>query len=81
MALPALVAAVDPVPKIEASRDAVQQFEDSPVAIGTAGSPNVVAAPVRSMWQTDSVSLRVILRVAWGLRASGAVAWTQAVTW
>jgi len=82
IALPALVAAVDPVPRIEASRDALTQMEDtSPVAIGTAGSPNTVAAPVRSYWQSDSVSLRMIMRLGWGLRATGAVAWTQAVTW
>ena len=78
----AIAVAVDPVPRIEASRDTLTQLEDAaPVAIGTAGSPNVVAAPVRSMWQTDSVSLRVIMRVAWGLRSAGAVSWVSGVSW
>jgi hypothetical protein len=82
VALPALAVAVDPIPAIEASRDAIMQMEDtSPVAIGTTGSPNVVGAPIRSMYQTDSVSLRVIMRVGWAVRAAGAIAWTQSVTW
>ena len=82
VALPALVVVVDRAPRIEASRDALTQMEDTaPVAIGTAGSPNTVAAPVRSFWQSDSVSLRVILQISWGLRAPNAIAWTSGITW
>jgi hypothetical protein len=41
-----------------------------------------VATPsVRSMFQTDSLALRMLLRAAWGMRASGHAAWTTNVNW
>ena len=82
VALNALAAAVDPEPKFDISKDAVVHAEDAaPLAIGTAGSPNTVAAPTRSLFQTDTIAVRLVLRVAWGLRAAGAVSFTSAVTW
>jgi hypothetical protein len=78
----ALAVAVDPVPRIESSVEAVMHYEDaSPAQIGTAGSPNTVAAPTSSLYQTDTVGLKIILKVPWGLRASGAVAWLTSATW
>ena len=65
------------------SRDtATLHMEDTtPLAIGTVGSPNTVAAPVRSLWQTDTVGIRMIQPMNWTLRRSGVLAWTQSVTW
>lgn len=69
-------------PRFDVSDQAVLHFEDTtPLAIGTAGSPNTVAAPVRSLWQTDSMAIRMILDVNWGFVRAGALAWTSAVTW
>ena len=56
-------------------------MDNAPTAIGTAGSPNVVSAPTRDLYQTDSVGLKVRLGVTWALRTSGAVAWVQNVVW
>ena len=82
LALPALVAAADSQPRIDVNRDALVHMEDAaPLAIGTAGSPNTVAAPSRSSFQTDSVSIRFIMQLSWGLRAAGSVAFTTGVTW
>ena len=68
-------------PRFDVSDNATLHFEDTtPLAIGTAGSPATVAAPVRSLWQTDSMAIRMIMDVNWGLRRA-ALAWTQAVTW
>ena len=39
------------------------------------------AAPVRSLWQTDSIAVTVRLPAAWALRVAGAVAWMQSVSW
>jgi hypothetical protein len=36
-------------------------METSPTAISIPGTPNVIAAPVQSMWQTDTVSLRLVM--------------------
>jgi hypothetical protein len=69
-------------PKISVSSDTVVHFEDTtPLAISTPGAPATIAAPVRALFQTDCVAVRLIADLTWALRASGGVAWTQAVTW
>lgn len=69
-------------PRFDVSDQATLHFEDTtPLQIGTAGSPNTVAAPTRSMFQTDSLALRMILPMNWAMRRTGVIAWTQSVTW
>ena len=69
-------------PRFDVSDQATLHMEDTtPLAIGTAGTPTVVAAPVRSLFQTDSIALRMMLDMNWAMRRSGVVAWTQSVTW
>lgn len=72
----ALVAALDP-PRIDASQDAVVHEHTSADAIG-GGSP---ANPVRSYFQTDSVSLRLRWPISWARRAPAAAAVVADVTW
>jgi hypothetical protein len=40
-----------------------------------------VAAPQRSLFQTDSLALRMVLPLNWLQRRAGTVAWVQNVTW
>jgi HK97 family phage prohead protease len=70
-------------PRFDVSDQATLHFEDtSPQQISTVGTPNVVAAPVRSMFQTDSLALRMILPMNWAIRRLPApVAWMTGVTW
>lgn len=69
-------------PRFEISDQATLHMEDTtPLPIGTTGTPAVVAAPARSLWQTDSLALRLILPINWTLRRTGVVAWVQGVTW
>jgi hypothetical protein len=69
-------------PRFDLSDQTVLVYDDTaPAQIGATGSPNVVGAPARSMFQTDSIALRMIFDVNWGLVRTGTVAWTQAVTW
>jgi len=85
------VIAVDPqgfvsgysdTPLIDVGRSATLHMEDTtPLAIGTPGSPATVAAPARSMYQTDSYALRLTLRCAWAMRAPGLVQLVSGVTW
>jgi hypothetical protein len=77
----ALVSAVDAVPKIDSSTKATVVMRDDPAELGTVGVPNVAAAPAISLFQSDSVGLRVLLQVDWSLRASGAIAWIDGATW
>jgi hypothetical protein len=81
IAVPAFVSGFGAVRRISVSEHAVVHQEDTtPLPIGQPG--NIVAAPSRSLWQTDSVAIRCILDAAWALRATGAVAWIQTgITW
>jgi hypothetical protein len=62
-------------PRLEVGREAALHFEDvAPQHLSAVGSPNnTVAAPIRSALQNDLVALRMILRVAFGMRAPGMV--------
>lgn len=69
-------------PRFAVSNEATLHEESTtPLAIGTAGSPNTVAAPVRSLFQTDSIAIRLTLYVSWVMRRSGMVAWINSVGW
>jgi HK97 family phage prohead protease/HK97 family phage major capsid protein len=70
-------------PRFDVSDQATLHLEDTtPLAIasGTQGS-GVLAVPTRSLYQTDSMALRMIMDVNWGMRRTGVIAWTQSVTW
>jgi hypothetical protein len=77
----ALASACDPVPRMNINEQTAVHMNDVPLPIGTAGSPNVVAAPTRSLWQTDSIGLRMVWEVSWGLRAAAGLAWMTNVLW
>jgi len=69
-------------PRFDVSDQATIHMEDTtPLAISTVGSPATVAAPVRSLWQTDCIGVRMLLDLNWGMRRTGVVAWTQTMTW
>jgi HK97 family phage prohead protease/HK97 family phage major capsid protein len=69
-------------PRFEISDQATLHMEDtSPQHLGTPGTPAVAAAPAVSMFQTDSMALRLILPMNWAVRRAGTVAWVAGVTW
>jgi hypothetical protein len=67
-------------PAIDVSKTATLHMSTTPADIGTAGSPPTVAAPTKSMIQTDSLALRCIARITWAA-APGAVATLTGATW
>jgi Phage capsid family len=74
-----LATAVD-VPRIESSQEVALHMEDTtPLALVSAGG--VVAAPIRSAFQTDSIALRLVLPATWALRSNKTVAWVQGAGW
>jgi HK97 family phage major capsid protein len=76
------VSVVGDEPDFSISDQATLHMEDTtPLAIGTVGAPATVAAPAQSMFQTDSIALRMILPLNWIMRRSGMVSWVAAVTW
>ena len=72
-------------PRFDVSDQATLVFDDTaPAQVGTPGvsaSPNVVGAPARSLWQQDTIGIRMLLDLNWGLRRSGIIAWMQTMTW
>jgi len=70
-------------PRFDVSDQATLHMEDTtplPIATGAQGS-GVLATPARSLWQTDTIGVRMLLDLNWGLRRTGVVAWTQTMTW
>jgi hypothetical protein len=79
VATPALVSVTEAGPQIDASTETLVQEADPAQAIVL---PNgAVASNTRSVFQTDSVSLRLRLPITWALRVPGALAWMSAVNW
>jgi HK97 family phage major capsid protein/HK97 family phage prohead protease len=70
-------------PRFEVSDQATLHFEDTtPLQLTTGPQGTAVAAtPTRSMFQTDSLALRMILPMNWAMRRTGVIAWIAAVTW
>jgi hypothetical protein len=70
-------------PRFDVSDQATLHFEDTTplqIASGAQGS-GVLATPTRSLFQTDSLALRMILPMNWAMRRTGVVAWVSSVTW
>jgi hypothetical protein len=65
-------------PRVEASFEALVHEDTAATAIATGAA---IAAPTRSLFQTNAVGLRLICPVSWALRSTGAVAWMAAVNW
>jgi Phage capsid family len=66
---------------LDTKRSATLHEETAPLPLSTPGTPPTVAAPTRSLWQTDSVSVKVRLAATWALRDSRGVSWTTGVAW
>jgi HK97 family phage prohead protease len=62
-------------PRFEVSDQATLHMEDS-----TPG-PIHGSTPVRSLWQTDSLGLRLILPINWCMRRDGMVAFVENIAW
>src|SRR5262249_21733231 len=72
--VPQAIATSVGAPSIRAGEHAMLHFEDaSPSDIAVVGTPNVVAAPSKSMWQVDSIALRLELPCTWAKRSVDSV--------
>jgi len=76
------VTGFQPIPQFDASQEtAIHEEDTTPLPIGTPGTPATVAAPTRSLWQTDVIALRMKLFCAWAMRAPGLVQQVANTTW
>lgn len=77
-----LATALGDAPQFEISTQATIHMEDtSPQPISATGSPNTVAAPVRSFFQTDSMGVRMVMDTNWKMVRSGMVQWVDGTSW
>jgi HK97 family phage major capsid protein len=68
-------------PRFDVSDQAVIHEETTPGAIATGTTAGVVAYPVRSLWQTDTLGIRMILDINWALRRTGIIKHVTAINW
>jgi hypothetical protein len=68
------------LPQIETTKQGTIVFSDPGLPVSVVGSPNVINAPTRDLFQTASLCLRVIARATWA-SAPGSVAVVNSVTW
>ena len=72
-----LVHGTSQVPDIGVAMEAVIHVDDEPLPIVESGT----AAPVRSMFQTDCIAVRLLCDIAFAKRRSNAVAFVDGVDW
>jgi hypothetical protein len=69
-------------PTFDTSDQTMEHLEDtSPGQISMVGTPNVVAAPLRSLWQSNCTAVKMILHCVWGMRAPNHVQLVSSTTW
>lgn len=65
-------------PRFDVSDQATLHMEDTtPLALNS-GTP---ANPIRSLWQTDTLGIRMIMDMNWAMRRTGMVASVTGMTW
>jgi hypothetical protein len=74
-----IASATDEVPEISSSRMATVHMDTEPLPI--AGDDGTLAAPVRSLWQTNAVGIKLGFDASWALRNPSALAWLTATNW
>jgi len=69
-------------PTYDVSDVATLHMESSPTAVAPiVAGDGTAAAPVRSLWQTASIGVRMIQDVSWGMRRPGMIAGLSGVAW
>jgi Phage capsid family len=74
----ALVSATEGVPQIDNSPNVTIHEDTAPLALNASGTP---AYPTRSVFQSDTIGLRLRWRLTWARRAANAVQFMNSVTW
>jgi hypothetical protein len=78
-----LASAADPTPRFDLTDQGLVQMDDATASltdIVVAGG-TVNAGTVKALWQTDSLGLKTVFNVSWGLRSATGLAWMQSVNW
>lgn len=68
-------------PDFDVSEQATIHMEDTTPLEVVSGTGPTTADPVRSLWQTASVGVRMLMDVSWTMRQTGMVQWVDTTTW
>lgn len=68
-------------PQFDVSNQATIHMEDTTPLEIVSGTGPTTADPVRSLWQTASVGVRMLLDVSWTMRRTGMVQWIDGTSW
>jgi hypothetical protein len=77
--VPQAIASANGAPRIERSTETTLHM--SSPASDLVASPSTVAAPQRSLFQTDSVAVKYVQELSWTKRGAAGVAWIQGCNW
>lgn len=76
-----LATAMGDTPEFDISEQATLHMEDTTPLEIVSGTGPTTADPVRSLWQTASIGVRMLMDVGWGMRRSGMVRWIDTTSW
>lgn len=68
-------------PEFDVSEQATIHMEDTTPLEIVSGTGPTTADPVRSLWQTNSVAIRMLMDVSWKMRRGGMVQWINGTSW
>lgn len=68
-------------PEFDVSEQATIHMEDTTPLEIVSGTGPTTADPVRSLWQTASIGVRMLMDVSWTMRRTGMVQWIDTTTW
>lgn len=73
--------ALGDVPEFDISEQATIHMEDTTPLEIVSGTGPTTADPVRSLWQTATIGVRMIMDVSWTMRRAGMVQWIDTTTY
>lgn len=73
--------ALGDAPEFDVSEQATIHMEDTTPLEIVSGTGPTTADPVRSLWQTGTIGVRMLMDVSWKMRRSGMVQWIDTTTW
>jgi hypothetical protein len=76
-----IVSACDPVPRFDVSDQGTLVMDDAATPGQLVVGASTASGPARSLWQTDSIALRMVWECSWARRSDTAVSWLGSVTW
>ena len=76
-----LATALGDMPEFDVSEQATIHMEDTTPLEIVSGTGPTTADPVRSLWQTNSVGVRMLMDVSWKMRRTGMVQWIDGTTY